>query len=518
MTKSGVTAQAIPGWSIALLLFLTTSGFAGDLTLPAIFSDHMVLQQDQPVPVWGWTAAGTEVTVSINGQTKTAKADANGKWMLRLDPLKGKDPATLTVKGPETITIKDVLIGEVWLCSGQSNMAMTVNRAKDYEKEQAAADLPQIRMFRENSGPKPAPQEQCSGTWTVCAPDTVGSFTATGFFFGRELHQKLSVPVGLINSSVGGTPIESWTSVDVMKDKAEFKPLFERWAQAQVNWDAEKANAQYEKQLAAFKEAQKKAKENGKTTPRAPRKPEEPRASTHNPGNLFNGKIAPLIPYAIHGAIWYQGEANAKDSATSQLYATQLPLLIQDWRTRWGQGDFPFAWVQLPNFKKRMDDPGADSAWAHMRESMLKSLAVKNTGMAIAIDVGEADNIHPKDKQAVGQRLALWALANVYGKEGPSSGPLPAGHRIEGGQVIVSFTHADGGLKAKEGELKGFALAGADKQWHWASARIEGETVIISNPEVKDPVAARYAWGDNPDCNLYNGTGLPATPFRTDTE
>ncbi len=241
-----------------------------------------------------------------------------------------------------------------------------------------------------------------------------------------------------------------------------------------------------------------------------------PRLSPNHPSNLFNGLIAPLIPYAIRGAIWYQGENNA-GSGNPKLYNIQLPVLIKDWRQRWNQGDFPFAWVQLPNFQKRNPDPGANSNWAIVREAMLKTLALPNTGMAITIDVGEEGNIHPKDKQTVGARLALWAKAKVYSQTNPSSGPLPGDHHISGKEITISFTQADGGLVAKGGELKGFALAGADKKWVWAQARIEGDKVIVSSPEVTAPAAVRYAWGDNPDCNLNNGANLPASPFRTDT-
>ncbi|MCX7827434.1 MAG: sialate O-acetylesterase, partial [Verrucomicrobiae bacterium] len=434
------------------------------------------------------------------------------------------------------IAIHDILVGEVWLCSGQSNMAMTVNRAKDFEKEQAAANLPHVRMFRESSGPAETPQEKCSGTWAVCSPETVGAFSATAYFFGRKLHQELNVPVGLINSSVGGTPIEAWTSRDVMADKPEFKPLFERWEKMQAAWDPQKAHAQYEKQLAVWKEAARKAKAAGKPVSRPPRKPEEPRLSTHRPANLFNGKIAPLVPLAIRGAIWYQGESNASTPEAARLYATQLPLMIKDWRARWGY-DFPFAWVQLPNFKKPSDNPGALSAWAVMRESMLKSLSVPNTGMAITIDIGEADDIHPKNKQDVGQRLAMWALGKGYQKKIATSGPLPVRHETCGGEMTITFQHTDGGLVVKIGEalttpradsptvwpeglggfgqVRGFAIAGADRKWHWAKAKIVGDTVVVAAPEVKQPVAVRYAWGDNPDCNLYKRAGLPASPFRT---
>jgi sialate O-acetylesterase len=472
----------------------------------------MVLQRDVAVPVWGWAGAGERVTVTFAGQTKTATADAKGKWLVKLEPMPASaEPRVMEVSG--SAKIQNVLVGEVWLCSGQSNMAWTVSSSKDFETEKAAAKSPAVRMFREDSGPNPSAQEKCSGRWSVCSPDTVGGFSATAYFFGREVHQKLAVPVGLINSSVGGTPIESWTSRDVMQGKPEFAPLFERWDKAQAAWNPAKAQAQYEKQMAEWKDAEAKAKAEGKQPPRQPQKPVEPRLATHNPGNLFNGKIAPLVPYAIRGAIWYQGESNA---GTPALYATQLPLMIKDWRSRWGQGDFPFAWVQLPNFRKRTDDPGAPSSWAILREGMLRTLSVPNTGMAITIDVGEENDIHPKNKQDVGKRLALWALAKVYGQKVAASGPLLAGHKVSGSEVTLSFTHTDGGLVAKGGELKGFAIAGADKKWHWANAKIVGNTLVVSSADVKEPAAVRYAWAENPDCNLYNGAGLPASPFRTD--
>ncbi|MBI5760087.1 MAG: sialate O-acetylesterase [Planctomycetales bacterium] len=483
--------------------------------LPAIFSDHMVLQRDSVVPVWGWASAGEEVTVGIAGQTQTTKADADGKWSVRFDKLKATAPQTLTVRGTNSITIEDVLVGEVWLCSGQSNMAMTVNRALNFEQEQAAAKFPSLRMFTESSGAATSPQAECHGSWKVCSPESVGLFSATAYFFGRELHQKLEVPVGLVNSSVGGTAIEAWTSHDVQQAESRLQQVFDTWTQRDKNYDAAKAEAKYEQDLAAWKAASKAAKAAGKQPARAPQKPGQPRKDRNHPANLFNGKIAPLVPFAIRGAIWYQGEANAR-RGNAELYRVQLPLLIDDWRTRWGQGNFPFLWVQLPNFKKRTDDPNAESDWAVMRESMLKSLSVPNTGMAITIDVGEAGDIHPKNKQAVGQRLAMNALAQFYGQQIAASGPLYASHKIVNGAVTISFRHADGGLAPREGDLKGFAIAGADKKFVWAKAKIVGNTVVVSHPDVKEPVAVRYAWSDNPDCNLSNGEGLPASPFRTD--
>jgi sialate O-acetylesterase len=488
-----------------------------DVRLPAMFSDHMVLQRDATVPVWGWAAPGEAVTVSIDGQSKSTKADAVGKWSIKLDKLTTKEPTTMTVKGSNTLTISDVLVGEVWLGSGQSNMQLNVGAANNAAAEIAKADFPQIRLFAVERKTSPTPLETCGGKWVLCSPQTVGPFSAAAYFFGRDLHQSLKVPVGLFNSSWGGTPIEAWTSMDVQQSKPELTPIFDKWKkQVAIPYDEATAMARYEKQVEAWKSAAPKKKAEGKPQGAAPKKPMPPRLMPGHPANLFNGMIAPLIPYAMRGAIWYQGENNA-GSSDPGLYNMQLPVLIKDWRQRWGLGDFPFAWVQLPNYQKRNENPGAPSNWAIVREAMLRSLSVPNTGMAIIIDSGEEANIHPKNKQVVGTRLSLWAKAKVYGQKIPYSGPLPGPHTIKGNQITISFTHADGGLVAKDGELKGFAIAGSDKKWVWAKARIEGDKVIVSSPEVSAPVAVRYAYGDNPDCNLTNGADLPASPFRTDT-
>ena len=504
-------------FTVALLggMLLTHHVFA-DVKLPALFSNHMVLQREAPVPVWGWAEPGESVTVSIAGQTKTVVTDADGKWRLKLENLSAKEPVTLTAKGKNTITVEDVLIGEVWLASGQSNMQLQVNVVTNAQAEKAAAKFPQIRMFTVERRATVMPQSDCGGKWVVCDPETVGGFSAAAYFFGRELHQKMAVPVGLINSSWGGTPIETWTSMPAQEGQKELEPVFAIWkARTSVPFDEAKAKAQYERQQAVWAINSEKAKAAGKRPAAAPKPPVHPRWDKNHPANLFNGMIAPLIPYAIRGGIWYQGENNSHGEF-AKLYATQLPLLIQDWRQRWKEGEFPFAWVQLPNFKKRSEDPSSPSDWAVTREGMLHSLSVPNTGMAVTIEVGEEANIHPKDKQTVGKRLALWARAKVYGEKIPFSGPLPAGHKVNGGEVTVSFTHTDGGLVAKGGELQGFAIAGSDRRWFWARARIEGDKIVVSSPEVKVPVAVRYAWADNPDCNLYNGAGLPASPFRTD--
>jgi sialate O-acetylesterase len=504
------------------LLPLAAFGFLGaqaraDVKLPAIFSDHMVLQQNARAPVWGWADPGEKVTVSIAGQTHTATADAAGNWKLQLGKISAGRPLTLTVAGHNTIVVQDVLAGEVWLGSGQSNMQLAVNEVTNAWKEKADAKFPQMRMFTVGRVPTTTPQTNCGGKWLVCAPETVGGFSAAAYFFGRELHQKLNVPVGLIHSSWGGTPIETWTSMDKMEAKPELAPVLATWKKTLHPYDEAKAQADYVRALENWTNNYAKLKAESKNIPPPPQKKGDPRLDKNYPANLFNGMIAPIIPYAIRGAIWYQGENNAATDL-AKLYSIQLTLMISDWRQRWDQGDFPFAWVQLPNFHPRTTNVVETNYnnWCVVREELLKTLAVKNTGMAVTMDVGEANNIHPKNKQAVGHRLALWALAKVYGKDIPYSGPLPDGHKIKGDEIILSFKHTDGGLVTSGGELKGLAIAGEDHKWVAANARIEGEKVIVSSPDVKSPKAVRYAWAANPDCNLFNGAGLPASPFRTD--
>lgn len=437
--------------AVVALSFSTAAPAFADVRLPAIFSDHMVLQQGTTAPVWGWADPGEAISVSLAGQTKTARADATGKWSVQLKGLRTGGPHILTVKGKNEISIADVLVGEVWLGSGQSNMAQPAQEARDFATTKAESDQPQIRMFKVESGGATNALDDCKGTWKICSPETIGRFSAVLYFFGRELHQSLQVPLGLINSSVGASAIESWTPPAAQ--------------QAQPG--------------------------DGK-------------------GDLFNGKIAPLIPYAIAGAIWYQGEANARTVEPARYYHQQFPLLINEWRARWGY-TFPFAWVQLPNYKERAE------GWCLVREGQLKTLSLPQTGMAITVDIGQSGNIHPKNKQETARRLSLWALGTVYGKKVASiSGPLPTTQKFRTAEVVLSFSHTDGGLVAKDGDLRGFVIAGSDRQWLPAQAKIKGNKVLVSHPAVKNPVAVRYAWQDDPDCNLYNGAGLPASPFRTD--
>lgn len=492
---------------LACAVLLSQSVLGAELKLANIFSDHFVLQRDKPAAVWGWANADEEVTVEFGGQRQTVKADTHGKWLIRLQPMAAnKQSQELLVRsGDRKLTVKDVLVGDVWLGSGQSNMAMTVARAKDFEAEKSKANLPTIRMFKEESGAASTAAAESKGSWSVCTPDSVGNFSATLYFFGREIARELDVPIGLINSSVGGTPIESWVAAEAQLTVAELKVAIDA-ANQPIDEAAEKAK--FEKALERWTEQAAKAKQAGKKAPRKPTNPLEQRQRRGGPGGLFNGKIAPLVPYTLRGIVWYQGEANSQDGK-GQLYGTQLSLLVTDWRKRWGE-ELPFAWVQLPN----LDRPG--EGWNLVREGMLKTLNLPRTGMAITVDIGDSKDIHPKNKQDVGLRLASWALATEYGKSNfASSGPLLSAHRIDGDSMVVEFKHTHDGLIAKDGELRGFEVAGADRQWHKAVARIKDDRVIVSTNEVKMPVAVRYAWSSNPDCNLYNGKGIPASPFRT---
>lgn len=513
--------QAIHLSLVSLLLCGATANLHAQATqgleMPAVFSDHMVLQAGKSVPVWGWARPGSKVSVRIAGQQHHTSSDAKGRWSLNLSALKAGGPHEMQVSGGKTLRIHDILVGEVWLGSGQSNMAMKVRGCDNAKAEIATANFPQIRMFTVARTASKTAQRNCKGSWVVCSPSTVKTFSGTAYFFGRRLHQELSVPVGLINSSVGGTPVEAWTSMPVQAKTPALRALLTGWHKRGEDWKPI-TDAQFQKRLRNWQKRVEKAKANGKRKPRRPSKPSDPTLSTGHPANLYHGMIHPLIPYRIRGALWYQGERNAKSLQSAQLYKTQLPLLISDWRTRWGQGDFPFLFVQLPNFKKRQADPNQTSTWAAMRDSMLHSLQVPNTGMATTIDVGMAKDIHPKNKQAVGSRLAQWALASVYDQPIPATGPLFRNAEYRDGSAFVSFQEGGGSLQIQTGDaLQGFALAGKDQVFQFAEAEIQGDTVRVWHPTIPHPVAVRYAWGDNPACNLGNTAKLPASPFRSDS-
>jgi sialate O-acetylesterase len=499
--------------SLVAVLLIASPALA-EIKLPTLFADHMVLQRGMPVPIWGTVGANQEVTVDVAGKTAKATADGQGNFVAKLPELDyGGNAVTMTVNaGGEKLVLKDVLVGDVWVASGQSNMEWTFKHiaGKDADKLKALtkdADHPNVRLFTFPKTSRTEPTKDVLGKWEVCSPETVQNFSAVAYFFGREVHEKEKAPIGLISNAWGGMPVESFISDTAMKADPAFKPLLDAKQEQTSNFP--NAKAEYEKKLAAWEKA---AATNPSAKPAG--KPQEPHgpAAPNLASNLFNGMVNPVIPYAIKGAIWYQGESNA---GRAEQYRTLFPAMITDWRKQWGQGDFPFIWVQLANFKERKSDPG-DSDWAELREAQSMALKVSNTAQAVIIDIGEAGNIHPANKQDVGKRLALAAERIAYGKnEVVHSGPVFDSMKVDGNRARLKFQYADG-LHAKDGALKGFAIAGEDKKFVWADAKIEGDAVVVSAKGVEKPVAVRYAWADNPECNLYNGAGLPASPFRTD--
>ncbi len=655
-------------WSGVLALGLAVGNVRANVEPNALFTDGAVLQEGLPVPVWGWADPGEDVTVSGNGATAAGKADAEGRWKVALGPFKAGGPFELTIAGKNTVVVKDVMVGEVWVCSGQSNMEMTVGNSQNAVAEIAASADPAIRMFTVQKQVALQPQVKVAGAWRQADPANTGRFSAVGYFFARELRKKTGKTVGMIHTSWGGTPAEAWTSLAGLGSRPELAPLLDQLQQQVAMAKDPKANDVYLEKLKVWEATQKDPKatarqvdpgnkglekgwakadfddaawknlklpgnpfpstngafwfrknveipaawsgrdlvvslgslddydvtyfngekigaigpetENWWTTPRTytiPKalvkpgpavlavrlfddfgsshfggdmvmtlkpagadkglvldgewkaqievalnpaalkgtpKPTPSGLNQNSPAALYNGMLNPIVPFAIRGAIWYQGESNASRALQ---YRTLLPAMIADWRNVWGQSEFPFGIVQLANFQAAKDVP-ANSAWAELREAQqVTAQNVPNVGLAVAIDIGDAGNIHPKNKQEVGRRLALWAQATVYGQALEYSGPIYKAMTVEGDKVRLSFDHAGGTLIAKDGALKRFEIAGADKKFVWAEAEIDGKTVVVHAKDVAAPVAVRYAWADNPaGCNLFNQDGLPAVPFRTD--
>jgi len=636
------------------------SAFA-DVRVPAIIGDNMVLQQGKKIRIWGWANPNEKVSVVFASQKANAVADVSGHWQTLLGPVKAGGPFELTISASNTLTIKNVLVGEVWICSGQSNMEWPLINSQNGADAVAQANYPEIRLFTVQKTTSSTPLDDVKGQWIVTTPDKVGQFSAVGYFFGRELYQKLNVPVGLIHTSWGGTPAEAWTSNDALATTSDLQPILARyqeglknvgerqqeyarrlaeWSQKNLYQDegnkgealgyaASQTNTadwptmnlpQYfetaglkmdgaiwfrkeieipqswagrslELNLAAIDDFDTtyfngtkvggigsetpnsynvprhykipaelvragknviavrvfdSAGEGGfgagtmslrpsegaeepvslggpwsykvelALTPKSPDWGSRPEAAgptnQNSPSVLYNAMIAPLTPLSIRGAIWYQGESNA---GRAYQYRTLFPTMIRNWRNAWGEGDFPFYYVQLANFQPIKDAPG-ESEWAELREAQTLTLHEPQTGMAVIIDIGEAKDIHPRNKVDVGHRLALWALANTYGEKIEYSGPLFQSFSIEGDKLRVKFRHAAGLKTSDGGAPKGFAIAGEDHKFVWADARIEGDEVVLSSKEVTKPIAVRYAWADNPVCNLYNTIGLPASPFRSD--
>ena len=537
--------------SALFLLALCISALRADVRMPGIFGDHMVLQQEAKISVWGWADPGEAVTVTLGAQSARTQADANGKWRVNLDKVASTaDARTLTVTGKNTLTFTDVLVGDVWVCSGQSNMEYGIFNVNRQE-----ADDPQIRIFHVTKSASLTPLDNTafvpaeigvdtlSGHWqTTIRAGSWGGFSAVGLLFAKEIHQCTHKPVGMIGSYWGGTPAQAWTSLTGLEkhpalanyvngfnnmtpeQKKRFPVVWADYVGAMKKWDKE-AREPYDKSMREWQTAAKTAHDAGQPEPA---KPVLAYPRPANPGNvgttttLFNGMINPLIPFAITGVIWYQGESNAYNGRE---YGILFPNLIADWREKWGQGDFPFLFVQIANYAVSTADP-TRGTWAWLREGQTRGLALPNTAMAVTIDIGDPNNIHPKDKADVAHRLALAARHVAYGQDVVYSGPAYASMKVEGHTIRLSFTQTGSGLTpgvspiappaAPPTALTGFEIAGTNQQWAPAKAVIDGNTILVSADTVPAPVAVRYAWADNPTCNLYNKEGLPASPFRTD--
>ena len=508
----------------ALVLALPSAAWA-KVTPHPLFSDGAVLQRGKPVPVWGVAEDGERVTVKIQDQ-EAATVATGGKWRVMLKPLKEGGPFTLTITGNPgnategPIEIKNVLVGEVWVCSGQSNMQFTLKQSAGGTEATAASADPMLRLF---TVPRRAFSEEKTDIrvrdfpllaggdrWHEANPKSTRDFSAVAYYFGRDLRKVLNVPIGLIDSSYGGTYAEAWTRRSALESNQELRSVFE--ADARMMAEYPKLLAWYNEEVEKHAEAAAEARARDKQPPPAPRAPPGPN-SPNRPAVLYNAMITPIVPYGIAGVIWYQGESNA---GKAYQYQSIFTTMIASWRDAWNQGDFPFLFVQLAPFQKIVTKPG-ESSWAELREAQLKtSQSVPNTAMAVITDVGEENDVHPIKKTAVGTRLALAARALVYGERVDYSGPEYTGMEVDGNSIVLKFKHLGGGLEAKDGQLKGFAIAGPDHAFVNAEAEIKGDTIVVRSPSVPNPVAVRYGWANFPLGNLWNKAGLPATPFRTD--
>jgi sialate O-acetylesterase len=506
---------------LAPFLIASSVCLRADVTLAPLFADHGVLQRDKPVPVWGKAKPGESVTVAYRGQTVTAQAGADGRWMTTLAPMPAEAAgADLVVTAGNRLALHDVVVGEVWVCSGQSNMEFTVKgkglKVAHWEQEVPAARYPFIRQFKVAKVESDTPLDSVAGSWVACSPETVGDFTAVGYFFAREIQRKIRVPIGLVNCTWGGTRIEAWISAEKFASDPAFAPVATRWQQDMATYPAKQRV--YLEVMPGWTKGYEAAVKAGEAAARAyvqknphPPVPNGPH-SPQTPSGIFNGMVNALFPYGIRGVLWYQGESNWSNATE---YHRLFTAMITDWRTRFGQGDFPFYWVQLANYDVPYD--ATKQAWAFLREGQTQTLALPETGQAVIIDIGEKDDIHPHDKQDVGLRLALIARARTYGIPGDFSGPMFQRAIPRGRAMLVTFRYADTGLTAARKPLQSFEVAGADRHFYPAKATIVGNSVLVASPKVPAPVAVRYAWSDCPDANLYSGAGLPACPFRSDT-
>ncbi len=494
-----VTKKILVGlfWILAVI-----SAAFGEIRLPAVLSDNMVLQQQSDVKLWGWADPNEEIVIGLSWADRDilTTADDQGDWSVSVQTPDHTQKGKIIIKGKNQLTIDNILFGEVWLCSGQSNMQWPLHLTNDADNEIPAADYSEIRLFTVPRVASSIPQADCDSQWVVCSPQTAREFSAVGYYFGKFIYEELKVPVGLIHSSWGGSDIIAWIDNDTLgKDpdydahKAVFTNLISQKQQALTDYVAE---------LEKWKTGQLAF-----APPMPNRIFSEQWGSNHMHSGLYNAMIAPIVNFDIRGSIWYQGESNA---GRAYQYRRLMPMLIRNWRDVFENPEMPFLYVQLANYNN-------NGFWPELREAQLMALSVPHTAMAVTIDIGDADNIHPRNKRDVGKRLALGALATVYGRDVPYSGPIYSSMQIQDNKAILYFSHTDGGLLARGGPLKGFTIAAEGEDFIEAKAVIEGDKVIVSNPKVQNPAAVRYAWSNNPaEANLYNKAGLPASPFRTD--
>lgn len=496
---------------LLLLAVFTVTTARADITFAPLFRDGAVLQRDQPIIVWGQAAAAEKVAISFRRQSATVITRADGRWKVTLKPEPASPvPDDLVAAGANTVTVRNVLVGDVWLCSGQSNMAMLVRNSAEAEREIAAATFPLIRQFKVPTTVAEKPAEEVGGSWSVCSPETVGNFSAVAYFFARDLQQKAGVPIGLVTSSWGGTQIEGWMSEATLHADPVWGEIQARWAKTLADHPA--AVAAYEAALAKWTAEEAAAKAAGKPFPRAkPRAPEGP-GSRWLPAGIYNGMIAPLVPYALRGVLWYQGETNA---SRHDEYASLFTALIKQWRSDFGQ-PLPFYFVQLANFEAQAGNRG--DSWAFLREAQARALKLPATGMAVTVDIGDPKDVHPRNKQEVGRRLALHARKQLLGEKIETDGPTFVSAKREGAELRVTFSHATG-LRLEPSKLDGrlsFEVAGEDQVFVPAEARLEGQSLLVGAASVSKPVAVRYAWRNSPEARLFNRAGLPAAPFRSD--
>jgi sialate O-acetylesterase len=490
---------------IAASLLIAIPALHAEITLPSVLADHMVIQRDKPVHVWGSADPGEKVIVTFRDHHAATSADTLGRWSLYLPPGSAGGPFGLTIQGQNTITFPDVLVGDLWIASGQSNMEMPLMKTGGFrgvqnsEQEIAAAHYPRLRLFHAHIASSDYPMQDITAkTWTPCTPQSVEDFSAVAYFFGQELLEKEKVPIGLIETDWGGTPAEAWTSLGALSDSS-LTPVFAARAHMMRDEPTELLQQKSEERQQAEASAAGKPPINF---------PWHPDPNSWAPGALFNAMIAPFTPLGIRGVIWYQGESNTGDDR-APIYLKLFQTMISDWRTHWAQGNFPFLFVQIASY----NSPG--DGWPRVRDAQRRTLALTNTGMAVTTDIGDPNNVHPQDKLDVGHRLALWARVLSYGEHVEDSGPLFRQAVPEGSSMRIWFDHASGDLTAKGAELRGFEVAGTDGNFVHATAKVDGDTVLVSAATVAAPAYVRYGWAADPECNLYNGTGLPASPFTS---